>query len=205
VHVIYPLLVRTLIHHPIGGNIDVVANGIGAVPPSTIIACALVLDVRNWLWHLTMNTGELKKCERHHFTDWHWAQFEQAGLLPGPVQIPSNSNYWLYTTANPGKKWGAFEFRRNLVGVGQIRLSWACFCIEQEAEYLTWKQAIERFRSDSSDYFGTRSPPAVPGSCPWIAAVEITRLADYERRWMWEFHAFYFWYLIDKMSEDGWS
>jgi hypothetical protein len=22
--------------------------------------------------------------------------------------------------------------------------------------------------------------------------------------WMWEFHAFYFWYLIDKMSEDGW-
>ena len=107
--------------------------------------------------------------------------------------------------ASPGKKWGTFEFRRNLVGVGQIRLSWACFCIEQEAEYLAWKQAIEKYRSDSSDYFGTRSPPAVPGSCPWIAAVEITRLADYERRWMWEFHAFYFWYLIDKMSEDGWS
>ena len=41
-----------------------------------------------------MNTGELKKCERQHFTDWHWPQFEQAGLLPGPVQIPSNSNYY---------------------------------------------------------------------------------------------------------------
>ena len=167
--------------------------------------CALFLDVRNWLWHLTMNTGELKKCERHHFTDWHWAQFEQAGLLPGPVQIPSDSNYWLYTMASPGKKWGAFEFRRNLVGVGQIRLSWACFCIEREAEHLAWKQVIEKFRSDSADYFGTRSPPVAPGSCPWIAIVEITRLADYERRWMWEFHAFYFWYLIEKMSEDGWS
>ncbi len=78
-----------------------------------------------------MNTGELKKCERQHFTDWHWAQ---------------------------------------------------------------WKQAKEKFRSDSADYFGTRSPPAVPGSCPLIAAVEITRLSDYERRWMWEFHAFYFWF-----------
>jgi hypothetical protein len=171
----------------------------------TVIICALVLDVRNWLWHLTMNTGELKKCERQHFTDWHWAQFEQASVLPGPVEIPSNSNYWLYTMANPGKKWGAFEFRRNVVGVGQIRLSWACFCIEQEAEFVTWKQAIEKFRSDSSDYFGTGSSPSVPGSCPWIAAVEITRLADYERRWMWEFHALYFWYLIDKISEDAWS
>jgi hypothetical protein len=171
----------------------------------TFIICALGLDVRNWLWHLTMNTGELKKCERQHFSDWHWAQFEQAGVLPGPVEIPPNSNYWLYTAANPGKKWGAFEFRRNVVGVGQIRLSWACFCIEQEAELVTWKQAIEEFRSDSSDYFGARSQPSVPGSCPWIAAVEITRLADYERRWMWEFHALYFWYLIDKISEDAWS
>ncbi|HEV3211466.1 MAG TPA: hypothetical protein VGY91_14510, partial [Chthoniobacterales bacterium] len=90
----------------------------------TFIICALGLDVRNWLWHLTMNTGELKKCERQHFSDWHWAQFEQAGVLPGPVEIPPNSNYWLYTAANPGKKWGAFEFRRNVVGVGQIRLSW---------------------------------------------------------------------------------
>ena len=171
----------------------------------TVMACALVLDVRNWLWHLTMNTGELKKCERRHFTDWHWAQFEQADLLPGPVEFPSNSNYWLYTTANPDQKSGEFEFRRNLARVGQVRLSWACFCIEQEAEYLTWKQAIEKFRSDSLDYFETRSPPAVPESCPWIAAVEITPLADYERRWMWEFHTFYVWYLIDKMSEDGWS
>ena len=81
--------------------------------PSTGVACGLLLDVRDWLWRLTMNTGELKKCERHHFTDSHWAQFEEAGLLPGP--------------------------------------------------------------------------------------------RDYERRWMWEFHAFYFWYLTDKMSEDGWS
>jgi hypothetical protein len=152
-----------------------------------------------------MNTGELKKCERHHFTDWHWAQFEQAGLLPGPVQIPAESNYWLYTMASPGEKRGAFEFRRNLVGVGQIRLSWACFCIEQEAAYLAWKQAIEEFRSDSADYFGPRLPLAVPGSCPWIATVEITRLTDDERRWMCEFYAFYFWYLIDKMSEHGWS
>ena len=60
---------------------------------------------------------------------------------------------------------------------------------------------MERYRSDSTDYFETRSAPSVPGGCPWIAAVELTRLADYERRWMWEFHAFYFWYLIDKMSE----
>jgi hypothetical protein len=162
------------------------------------------LDVRNRLWHLTLNTGELKKFERRHFTDWHRAQFEQAKLLPGPVQINSNSNYWLYTTVNPNKKSGEFEFRRNLVGVGQIRLSWACFCIEQEAEYLAWKHAIEKFRLDSSDYFGTTSPPTVPESCPWIAAVDITRLTDYERRWMWEFHAFYVWYLIDKLSKDGW-
>jgi hypothetical protein len=152
-----------------------------------------------------MNTGELKKCERRLFTDSHWAQFEEANLLPGPVEIPSNSNYWLYTTANPGEKSGEFEFRRNLVGVGQIRLSWACFCIEQEAEYLTWTQALEKLRLNSSDYFRTGCRSAVPESCPWIAAVEITRLGDYERRWMWEFHAFYFWYLIDKMSEDGWS
>ena len=164
---------------------------------------ALVLDVRDWLWHLTMNTGELKKCERHHFTDWHWAQFEHAGLLSGPVEIPPASNYWLYTTANPGEKWGAFEFRRNVVGLGQIRLSWACFCIEEEAEYLAWKQALERFRSDSSDYFGTRSSPSVPGSCPWIAAVEITRLADSERCWMWEFHSLYAWYLIDKLCGES--
>jgi len=149
-----------------------------------------------------MNTGELRKCERQHFTDWHWAQFEEAGLLPGPVEIPPNSNYWLYTTAHPGKKRGAFEFRRNVVGVGQIRLSWACFCIDQEEEHLSWKQAIEEFRSDSSDYFETGTPPSVPGSCPWIAAVEITRLADYERRWIWEFHALYTWYLIDKLLEE---
>ena len=45
------------------------------------------MDVRDWLWHLTLNTGEVKKCERHYFTDWQWAQFEQAGLLPGPVEI----------------------------------------------------------------------------------------------------------------------
>jgi hypothetical protein len=73
----------------IGSMIDGMLGAVTLPPPSTVIACALVLDVRNWLWHLTMNTGELKKCERHHFTDWHWAQFEQAGFLPGPVQIPS--------------------------------------------------------------------------------------------------------------------
>ena len=152
-----------------------------------------------------MNTGELKKCARRHFTDSHWAQFEESGLLPGPVEIPANSNYWLYTTPDPGKKSGEFEFRRNLVGVGQIRLSWACFCIEQEAEFLTWKQATEKFRLNSTDYFRTGCRSVLPDSCPWIAAVEITRLTDCERRWMWEFHAFYFWYLVDKMSEVGWS
>ena len=169
-----------------------------------LIARALALDVRDWLWHLTLNTGEVKKCERHYFTDWQWAQFEQAGLLPGPVEILSNSNYWLYTTINAEKNWGEFEFRRNLVGVGQIRLSWACFCIEQEADYLAWKQATERFCSDSADSFETRSPLAALGGCPWIAAVEITRLAEYERCWMWEFQAFYVWYLIAMMSKDGW-
>jgi len=90
------------------------------------------------------------------------------------------------------------------VGVGQIRLSWACFCIEEEAEYLAWKQAMERFRSDSADSFETRSSLAVLEDCPWIAAVEITRLAEYERCWMWEFQAFYVWYLIAMMSKDGW-
>jgi hypothetical protein len=32
----------------------------------------------------------------------------------------------------------------------------------------------------------------------------MNRLADYERRWMVEFHAFYFWYLIDKIYEADW-
>jgi hypothetical protein len=84
-----------------GGNIDAIGAGSGAVtfyrPFCTVISYALVLNVRDWLWHLTLNTGEVKKCERHHFTDWHWAQFEQAGLLPGPVELPSNSNYWPYS------------------------------------------------------------------------------------------------------------
>lgn len=149
-----------------------------------------------------MNTGELKKCERHHFTDSDWGQLEEAGLLPGPVEIPSNSNYWLYTTANPGENSGEFEVRRNLVGVGQLCLSWACFCITQEAEYLIWKQAMEKFRLNSSDYFSTGCHSTVPESCPWIAAVEITRLTDYERRWMWEFQEKYAWYLIGKIHEE---
>ncbi len=168
------------------------------------ITCGLNLHVRDWLWHLTLNTGELKKCERRQFTDSDWAQFEQADPLPGPIEMPSNSNYWLYTTADPDKKWGAFEFRRNVVGVGQIRLSWACFCIEQEAERLTWKQAIERFRWERPDYVQTGPPLAIPDGSPWIAAVEISRLAGYERHWMIEFHAFYFWYLADKIYETGW-
>jgi hypothetical protein len=32
---------------------------------------------------------------KQEFFELAWAQFGQAGLLPGPVQIPSNSNYWL--------------------------------------------------------------------------------------------------------------
>jgi hypothetical protein len=162
------------------------------------------LHVRDWLWHLTLNTGELKKCGREQFTDWDWAQIEEANPLPGPVEIPPNSNYWLYTMADPDKNRGAFEFRRNIVGVGQIRLSWACFCIEQEAERLTWKHVTEKFRSESPDYFQIGSLPAVPDSSPWIAAIELNRLADYERRWMDEFHAFYFWYLVDKIYEASW-
>ena len=168
------------------------------------VACGLILHVRDWLWHLTLNTGELKKCERRQFTDWDWAQIEEADPLPGPVEMPSNSNYWLYTTADRDKKWGTFEFRRNRVGVGQIRLSWACFCIGQEAERLTWKQAIEKFRWESPDYYQSGSLLAVPDSSPWIVAIEFNRLADYERRWMVEFHAFYFWYLADKIYEIGW-
>jgi hypothetical protein len=158
--------------------------------------------VRDWLWHLTLNTGELKRCQREQFTDWDWAQIEVASPLPGPVEIPSNSNYWLYTTADPDKNWGTFEFRRNIVGVGQKHLSWACFCIEQGAERPTWRQAIEKFRAENPDYL--RSLPAIPDSSPWIAAIEMNRLADYERRWMVEFHAFYFWYLIDKIYEADW-
>ncbi len=160
--------------------------------------------MRDWLWHLTLNTGELRKCERQDFTDWDWAQFEQADPLPGPVEMPSNSNYWLYTTADPGKNWGTFELRRNLVGVGQIHLSWACFCVEEEAERLSWAHATEKFRLESLDYFEIRSMPAVPESSPWIAAVETNRLAPYERRWIVEFQSFYFWYLADKIYETSW-
>ncbi|MBV8901978.1 MAG: hypothetical protein JOY92_17900 [Verrucomicrobia bacterium] len=161
--------------------------------------------MRDWLWHLTMNTGELRKCERRHFTDWHWAQFECAGLLPGPVEMACDSNYWLYTTLKPREKWAAFEFRRNRVGLGQIRLSWACFCLEQAAETLTWAQALERFSLDCPDAFAARPAVELPGDCPWIAAFEITRLADHERGWMWEFHALYCWYLAGKLSEEAWS
>jgi hypothetical protein len=32
----------------------------------------------------------------------------------------------------------------------------------------------------------------------------MNRLADCERRWMSEFHAFYFWYLVDKIYEVSW-
>jgi hypothetical protein len=160
--------------------------------------------VRDWLWHLTLNTGELKKCERKDFTDWDWAQFEQADPLRGPVEMPSNSNCWLYTNADPGKNWGTFDLRRNLVGVGQILLSWACFCVEEEAGSLSWTQATEKFRSESSDYFQIRSMPAAPDSAPWIAAVEKNRLAPYERRWIVEFQSFYFWYMADKIYEGSW-
>jgi len=85
------------------------------------MACGLTLLVRDWLWHLTLNTGELKKCERLQFTDWDWAQIEEANPLPGSVEMPSKSNYWLYTTADRDKKWGTFEFRRPRVGVGPKR------------------------------------------------------------------------------------
>jgi hypothetical protein len=175
-----------------------------SIPPSIPLSRGLILHVRNWLWHLTLNTGELRRCDRRQFTDWDWAQIEQADPLPGPVEMPSNSNYWLYTSADPDKKWGTFEFRRNLVGIGQIRLSWVCYCIEPESEHLTWKQAIEMFRSESSDYFQTGSVLTAPDSSPWIASIEMNRLADCERRWMSEFHAFYFWYLVDKIYEVSW-
>jgi hypothetical protein len=69
---------------------------------------------------------------------------------------------------------------------------------------VTWKRAIEEFRSESPDCYQTGSSFGAPDSPPWIVAIEINRLADYERRWMVEFHAFYFWYLADKIYEIGW-
>ena len=72
-----------------------------SIPPSIPLSRGLILPVRNWLWHLTLNTGELRRCDRRQFTDWDWAQIEQADPLPGPVEMPSNSNYWLYTSADP--------------------------------------------------------------------------------------------------------
>ncbi|MBV9998337.1 MAG: hypothetical protein JO015_04395 [Verrucomicrobia bacterium] len=152
-----------------------------------------------------MNTGEVRKCERCHFTDWHWAEFEHARLLPGPVQMAYDSNYWLYTTLKPDEKWASFEFRRNRVGLGQVRLSWACVCLEQVAEAFTWAQAVERFSLDCPDAFAARPAMDLPGDCPWVAAVEITRLAGHERGWMWEFHALYGWYLAGKLSEEVWA
>jgi len=72
--------------------------------------------------------GELEKCERRQFTDWDWAQIEEANPLPGSVEMPSKSNYWLYTTADRDKKWGTFEFRRNRVGVGPKRTLFFVSC-----------------------------------------------------------------------------
>jgi len=55
------------------------------------VACGLLLRVCDWLCHLTFNTGELKKCERRPFTDWDWAQIDEADPLPGPVGMPSSN------------------------------------------------------------------------------------------------------------------
>ena len=172
----------------------------GRIAARHLSAPGLIWDMRDWLWHLSLNTGELRKCERRHFTDWQWAQFEHAGLLPGPVQLASDSNYWLYTSVKAGQKWGTFEFRRTRVGVGQFRLSWACICPEPDGESMAWEQALNTFCL-SEDAFEVRSSPVIPSGCPWLAAVELSRLAGHERSWMGDFQACYGWYLIEKLAE----
>jgi hypothetical protein len=38
---------------------------------------------------------------------------------------------------------------------------------------------------------------------PPVSSICTRILADHERRWMWDFYAFYGWYLMGKLSEEG--
>jgi hypothetical protein len=148
-----------------------------------------------WVWHMTLNTGNTRKSYRGEVSDDVLAAMRQMDLLKSRAKLPIAGGYQLQTTIDQGG--AAFTVFKGEVPLGHCVLA-------VDANDAAYWEFIERLYLNITD----KAPvdwvlPDKPLSVPWLAVVLLGLHHDVESaQWLRDFERCMAWLLIEDVFCD---